>query len=180
MREWRPTLGAIYGAGTTSFRVWAPEQTSVDLDVDTADPKEPETAGPKGPALPLTADSCGYWHGHFSLPPGTRYRYRLNGDEAQTYPDPASRYQPEGVHGPSQIVDHSTFRWTDRQWRPPSLDRIVFYELHTGTFTAEGTFRGVLERLPALRELGVTAIELMPIADFAGSRNWGYDGVALF
>ena len=111
---------------------------------------------------------------------GTLYKFRLNGRRDRTFPDPASRYQPFGVHGPSQVVDPSRFAWTDHGWRTPSLDHLVLYELHVGTFSAEGTFAGVEARLPYLADLGVTAIELMPVADFAGERNWGYDGVALF
>src|SRR5690606_25905526 len=86
----------------------------------------------------------------------------------------------QGVHGPSQIVDPSAFAWTDGEWRGVPRGEIVIYELHTGTFTPEGTFAGVRDRLPVLRDLGVTAIELMPVADFPGARNWGYDGVALY
>ena len=112
--------------------------------------------------------------------PGTLYRYRLDERDDHVFPDPASRFQPRGVHGPSQVVDPSTFAWTDSEWRAPRLDRTVFYEMHVGTFTPQGTFRGVIERLPYLDDLGVTAIELMPVADFPGERNWGYDGVALF
>ena len=109
---------------------------------------------------------------------GDRYRYRIAGGDLR--PDPASRYQPEGVHGPSEVIDPSAYRWSRDTWTVPSREQLVVYELHVGTFTAEGTFDGARRRLPELRALGVTAIELMPVADFAGSRNWGYDGVALF
>jgi maltooligosyltrehalose trehalohydrolase len=108
----------------------------------------------------------------------TRYWYRLDGEGP--FPDPVSRYQPEGVHGPSQVVDPLGFRWSDARWRGIGLPELVVYELHVGTFTPRGTFAAAAERLPALRELGVTAIELMPVADWPGTRNWGYDGVALF
>ena len=177
MREWRPFVGAWPGAGTTTFRVWAPDHSSVDLVIETN-----VGAGFSRPGIyPLTAESSGYWSGSFSdLGPGTLYRYRLDGRGGQTFPDPASRFQPHGVHGPSQVVDPARFGWTDREWRTPPLESAVFYELHVGTFTPQGTFRGVIERLPYLKDLGVTAIELMPVADFAGDRNWGYDGVALF
>ena len=177
MREWRPFVGAWPGAGTTTFRVWAPDHSSVDLVIETN-----VGAGFSRPGIyPLTAESSGYWSGAFSdLGPGTLYRYRLDGRGGQTFPDPASRFQPHGVHGPSQVVDPARFGWTDREWRTPPLESAVFYELHVGTFTPQGTFRGVIERLPYLKDLGVTAIELMPVADFAGDRNWGYDGVALF
>jgi maltooligosyltrehalose trehalohydrolase len=173
MHEWRSTLGATHDAGFTSFRVWAPEHRSVDLVLEGTGTSSPDM-------LPLTAERCGYWSARLAVPPGTRYRYRLDGNDDATFPDPASRFQPEGVHGPSQVVDPASFAWTDGGWRAPALDRLVFYEIHVGTFTPQGTFRGAIDRLPALRELGVTAIELMPVADFPGTRNWGYDGVALF
>jgi maltooligosyltrehalose trehalohydrolase len=110
--------------------------------------------------------------------PGDRYSYRVNGGE--TRPDPASRYQPEGVHGPSEVIDPTRFGWRDGGWhgvRPASL---VLYELHVGTFTSEGTFAAATQHLRDLKDLGVTMVELMPVADFPGGRNWGYDGVSLF
>ncbi len=230
MREWRPTLGARYEGGTTTFRVWAPEHTTVDLvierrlepaptsaeidgssrpdvgtgfsppDLEAAFSRPDVEAGFSRPGVeagfsrpdvgagfsrpelrPLTAERCGYWSATFNdLPPGTLYRYRIDGRDDHVFPDPASRFQPAGVHGPSQVVDPSAFAWTDRAWRTPPLERTVFYELHVGTFTPEGTFRGAIGRLPYVKELGVTAIELMPVADFPGARNWGYDGVAIF
>ena len=109
---------------------------------------------------------------------GDRYSYILDG--GTPLPDPASRFQPDGVHGPSQVVDAASFAWSDERWRPRPAHDLVIYELHVGTFSPEGTFAGVEQRLPYLRDLGITAIEIMPIADFAGARNWGYDGVALF
>jgi len=170
MPESRSFLGASCDGRATTFRVWAPEHTAVDLVIE----GRPDIR-------PLAQESCGYWSGAFSdVPPGTRYRYRLDGRDDQVFPDPASRFQPDGVHGPSEVVDPSALRWRGRSWRTPWLDATVFYELHVGTFTPEGTFRGVIDRLPDLKDLGVTAIELMPIADFPGTRNWGYDGVALF
>ncbi|MGH8637873.1 MAG: alpha-amylase family glycosyl hydrolase, partial [Burkholderiales bacterium] len=109
---------------------------------------------------------------------GDRYVYSLDGSDAR--PDPASRFQPDGVHGPSAIVDPDGYRWRHPQWRGRRPHELVLYELHVGTFTEGGTFSAARERLADLRELGVTAIELMPVADFAGSRNWGYDGACLF
>ena len=109
---------------------------------------------------------------------GDHYGYRINGGELR--PDPASRFQPAGVHGPSQVIDPSAFQWTDAHWRGrPAGDRIL-YELHIGAFTPEGTFAAARSRLHELRDVGVTTVEIMPVADFAGSRNWGYDGVCLF
>ena len=110
--------------------------------------------------------------------PGDRYSYRVDGGELR--PDPASRFQPDGVHGPSEIVDPRRYPWRDAGWKGRAARELVVYELHVGTFTAEGTFDAARQRLPELRALGVTAIELMPVADFPGSRNWGYDGVALY
>jgi maltooligosyltrehalose trehalohydrolase len=177
------TLGALVEDGTTTFRVWAPERTLVELIVF-----QPP-ASPKGQSgspdivrevHSLTREADGYWNGQRTdLGPGTLYKFRLDGRADETFPDPASRYQPYGVHGPSAVVD-PTFRWSDESWLAPAFDRLIIYELHVGTFSAEGTFRGVIGHLGDLAELGVTAIELMPVADFAGDRNWGYDGVALY
>src|SRR4029077_11504220 len=108
------------------------------------------------------------------VPAGARYLFRLDGELER--PDPASRFQPEGVHGASQIVDLRAFRWTDGDWNGFALEDSVFYELHVGTFTREGTFTSLISRLDDLAELGVNPIELMPIAQFPGARNWGYDG----
>src|SRR5207244_1595325 len=109
--------------------------------------------------------------------PGTEYWFALDGRELA---DPASRWQPESVHGPSAVFDHASFEWTDGGWRPPPLPEYVIYELHVGTFTREGTFDAVVSHLDELVDLGVTAVETMPIAQFPGSRNWGYDGVFPF
>jgi maltooligosyltrehalose trehalohydrolase len=106
---------------------------------------------------------------------GEDYRFRLDGGEA--WPDPCSRFQPEGVRGPSRVVDLRSFGWTDAAWEPPGLDELALYELHVGTFTAEGTLEAAIPRLAGLRELGVTAVELMPVATFPGVRGWGYDGL---
>ena len=168
MREWIPSLGAIVGSNGTTFRVWAPDHERVDVVVE-------------GVPRSLTRDPQGYWTGTVAdIGPGTLYQYRIDGDESRTFPDPASRYQPYGVHGPSQVIDPQAFAWTDAAWRPLTLDETVFYELHVGTFTPGGTFRAAIERLDDLRALGVSTIELMPVADFPGDRNWGYDGVALY
>ena len=109
--------------------------------------------------------------------PGCRYFYRLHGQ--QDFPDPASRFQPEGVHGPSQVVEPG-FSWDDGHWSGLPLGDYVIYELHVGTFTPEGTFDAVIPYLDELKDLGITALELMPVAQFPGGRNWGYDGVFPF
>jgi maltooligosyltrehalose trehalohydrolase len=129
----------------------------------------------------LRRDEHGYWSARFrDVGPGALYRYRLNGSDDRVYPDPASRFQPHGVHGPSQVIDPRAFRWSDEEWRAPALSELIFYELHVGTFTPEGTYRAAEGRLPYLAGLGVTAVELMPLGDFPGRWNWGYDGAAIF
>ena len=113
-----------------------------------------------------------------TLQPGSEYLYQL--DAERELPDPASRFQARGVHGPSQIVDLEAFNWTDHNWKGISLERSIFYELHVGTFSPEGTFDAVIGRLAELAKLGITTVEIMPVAQFPGARNWGYDGVYLF
>ena len=163
-------LGAWLDEHGAQFRVWAPARDRVRLVVD---PGRPES---RTFALHRTAD--GTFTGTFDLAGGTRYAYLL--DDAGPFPDPASRFQPDGVHGPSAIVDPRAFAWSDRGWRGIELRDLAIYEAHVGTFTPDGTFAGAAARLPHLRDLGVTALELMPVADFPGTRNWGYDGVAPF
>ncbi|MGQ0644130.1 MAG: malto-oligosyltrehalose trehalohydrolase [Elusimicrobiota bacterium] len=164
----RPSLGARPEAAGARFRVWAPEAARVEAVFEDGRPD-----------LPLEKDEEGYFQG---LAPGLKagglYRYRVDGQGP--FPDPASRFQPQGVHGPSRVEDPDLFNWTDEEWRGLPFEALVFYELHVGTFTPKGTFAAAAERLPYLKELGVTAVELMPAADFPGDRNWGYDGVSLF
>jgi maltooligosyltrehalose trehalohydrolase len=167
----RASLGANWRNGTTSFEVWAPEAVHLKVVL------EPDAGPPRDYSMQRLPD------GYFTVTlsdagPGTLYRFRVDG--RGRFPDPASRFQPQGVHGPSQVVDASAFTWTDAAWRGTTLEGTVLYEVHIGTFTPAGTFQGALERLGYLRDLGVTAMELMPVADFAGERNWGYDGVAPF
>jgi len=175
-------FGAIPTDRGFLFRVWAPEATSVTLHVRRdAQPAAsyPLSAESPEPAAGSRQPEAGCWQ--LLLPDaraGDRYAYSLDGREP--LPDPASRFQPDGVHGWSEVVDPRPFRWTDGGWRGLDAGRAVIYELHVGTFTGGGTFRDAIAKLACLRDLGVTAIELMPVADFAGARNWGYDGVALF
>jgi len=165
---WHPSLGAWPEGRGVRFRVWAPERRSVSLVLEAPASERP-----------LEAEVGGYWTTLVpDLPPGTLYRYRLDGDGP--FPDPASRFQPQGVHGPSAVVAADAYPWADRGWTGVPLDDLVVYELHVGTFTPAGTLAGVGERLDHLVDLGVSAIELMPLADFPGTRNWGYDGVDLF
>jgi maltooligosyltrehalose trehalohydrolase len=166
-----PVLGANVFGNATRFRVWAPEAKSVEVVL--------ESGEGAGSAEEMAPGEDGYFLA--TLPgvgAGGRYRYRVDG--RGPFPDPASRYQPEGVHGPSEVVDWRHFPWTDDGWKGLELAETVLYELHTGTFTPEGTFAGAAGKLAYLKELGVTAVELMPVADFPGRWNWGYDGVAPF
>jgi len=156
--------------GGALARVWAPNCRSVDVQII--------AAGPLG-RVPMAPTGCGWFQAALSgAGPGTRYRFLLDGVHAR--PDPMSRSQPDGVHEASEIVDPSGFAWTDAGWRGARLRDLVCYEIHVGTFTPEGTFAAIVSRVDDLRDLGITAIELMPVASFPGARNWGYDGVGLF
>ena len=160
------TLGAVYHSDRScAFTLWAPllKQAAVHL------------VAPEERLIPMTRDERGYWRATVTgIDPGALYFYQWDGETDR--PDPASHNQPQGVHGPSAVVDHA-FAWSDADWRPLPLAQWVMYELHVGTFTPEGTFDAIIPRLPELRELGVNALELMPVAQFPGERNWGYDGV---
>lgn len=163
-------IGAnINGNGTTSFTVWAPLKERVELKL----------VSPREQIIPMQKGLWGYWHlDEVPVDGGTRYVYRL--DDNLERPDPASRFQPSGVHGPSQVIDHCDFKWTDSDYTASALDKYIIYELHVGTFSPEGTFDGVIKKLDYLKDLGITAIELMPLAQFPGERNWGYDGAYPF
>lgn len=158
--------------GSWEFQLWAPQARAVSLRFARGRPGQ-------SALLPMEPLADGYHCAIVeTLDPGSEYFYQREGD--RDLPDPASRFQPRGVHGPSQVVDLNAFAWTDQGWKGTTLDRTVFYELHVGTYTAEGTFDAVVPHLPELAALGVTTIELMPVAQFPGPRNWGYDGVYLF
>jgi maltooligosyltrehalose trehalohydrolase len=158
------------GDGSIHWRVWAPRAKQVELVfID----------GNRRRAVPMRREDCGYFHHREAASPdGQRYAYRLDGGPER--PDPCSLWQPDSVHGPSALVRPERFTWNDGGWRGVSRQDLVFYELHVGTFTPQGTFEAVIPRLGELRELGVTAVEIMPVAQFPGSRNWGYDGVLLY
>jgi glycogen operon protein len=157
--------------GEIRFRLWAPQAKRVELLL--------ETRRGSQASLPLSMAEGGWFEQTTDWPQvGDRYRFRIDGE--WPVPDPASRYNPDDVHGPSQLVDPGRFAWQDRHWRGRPWEEVVLYELHVGTFTPEGTFRALKDRLDYFVELGVTALELMPLADFPGQRNWGYDGVLLF
>lgn len=163
-------VGALYlGDNRCLFRVWAPLLNSVGLAI---------ASGGNRSRIAMDKDGVGYWEATVhNIPPGTLYKYIP--DDGEELPDPASRFQPQGVHGPSQVIDES-FTWTDWSWKGSPLREWIIYELHVGTFTPEGTFDAVIPRLPPLRNLGVNAVELMPVAQFPGERNWGYDGAYLY
>jgi maltooligosyltrehalose trehalohydrolase len=169
-RTWLPTLGAWPDGDGFRFRVWATGHDRIDVLVSDRGRERRVPLPPAGDGT-FTAQIDG-------IGARARYGFCLNG--ADPRPDPCSRWQPDGVHGLSATVDPNTFPWTDAGWPGVPLDRAVFYELHVGTFTPSGQFNGVMDRLPYLADLGVTVLELMPVADFPGRRNWGYDGVCLF
>ncbi len=157
-------LGAQYlGGGRAAFRVWAPFAERVEVRL----------VAPRRLTIPLEKDNKGYFAAAASVPEGALYLYALDGRE---YPDPASRSQPRGVHGPSEVTGPA-FPWRDGAWAGLKLEDYIIYEVHVGTFTPEGTFDAVIGRLAELKALGITAVELMPVAQFPGGRNWGYDGV---
>lgn len=161
-------VGARYSEGVCRFSVWAPLVSQVQLIIKKQ--KDP---------IAMDKDPGGYWHAEVQdIAPGDRYLFLLDGERKR--PDPASLSQPDGVHEWSEVVDHHSHRWEDAAWNPPPLEDLVIYELHVGTFTPEGTFDAIIDKLDYLLELGINAIEIMPIAQFPGSRNWGYDGVYPF
>ena len=163
-----PRLGAWAADGAVEFCTWAPTTSRVEVVIN----------APGTQRVPMARAAAGY---HFArvegLGPGARYRFLLDGDEESgPRPDPASRWQPDDVHGDSAVIDPA-FAWSDVEWIGLPLAEYVIYELHVGTFTPTGTFDAVIDRLDDLHDLGITAIELMPVAEFPGGRNWGYDGV---
>lgn len=179
-REMPSSLGARYfgadpasalggcGVNRCEFLVWAPQARRVQLRLLT----------PRRKLLPMVTDGSGYhWTVLSDVEPGTEYLFRLGGGLER--PDPASHCQPHGVHGPSEVVDPA-YNWHDKAWNGLPLERFVIYELHTGTFSPEGTFAGIIPRLDTLKDLGVTVLGIMPVAQFPGARNWGYDGVYPF
>ncbi|MEX0717230.1 MAG: alpha-amylase family glycosyl hydrolase [Planctomycetaceae bacterium] len=164
---------ALQPEGGVHFRVWAADRARVAIEFDTLGGEA------SGERIELAAEGEGWFSGSIAAAvPGDLYYVRL--DDEERYADPASRFQPEGPHGPSQIVDPAAFDWTDGAWRGVPESEIVLYELHVGTFTPEGTWQAAACELPALAELGATMIEVMPVADFPGRFGWGYDGVNFF
>ena len=166
---WSPSLGATdLGNGRCRFRVWAPFPQTVAVHL----------TAPRERFVPMEPAERGYHEGTVDdVEPGCLYVYRL--DEGKERPDPASRSQPQGVHGPSRVVS-PTFAWDDDSWSGPPLEAYVIYELHVGAFTRQGAFDSIIPHLEGFKDLGITAVELMPVAQFPGDRNWGYDGVYPF
>ena len=166
-RAWRMTLGANVDTNGVQFRVWAPKATRVDVVLL------------DGRVFPLTKEATGYFAGWVAdARAGMTYRYRVDGGKA--FPDPCSRFQPEGPHGPSLIVDPSEYEWTDQEWEGVRMQGQVLYEMHIGAYTEEGSFDAAIQKLDDLKRLGVTVLEIMPVAEFPGRWNWGYDGVDMF
>src|SRR5215472_18127790 len=158
-------FGAELHRGGVTFRLWAPAAKRVDVMLDRPYPMQAQAEGWYVLTLPGARD-------------GTLYKYRIDGEIE--VPDPASHFQPQDVLGPSEVIDHDRFEWRTNGWRGRPWEDAAFLEVHVGTFTPGGTFRAAIEKLDYVVETGVTAIELMPVADFAGRRNWGYDGVLLY
>ena len=153
-------------ANECDFTVWAPEKQSMTLHI----------TAPHEQRVAMQKDDMGYFNVSVKgVQPGTRYFFAPNGEKE--FPDPASHYQPEGVHGPSEVVDHAAFAWQDKDWRGLPFKDLILYEIHIGTFTSEGTCEAIIPCLDELAATGINAIELMPVSQFAGARNWGYDGV---
>ncbi len=169
--NWQLPIGANVEEGGVHFRVWAEAVREVEAVL----------FGPEGQEIgsyPLQRHSDGHFEGFIEgIGDGARYMYRLDGSKLR--PDPASRFQPESVHGPSQVVS-SAYNWQDDGWQGLPLEEMIIYEVHIGTATPEGTFTSFIEKLDYLKSLGVTTIEIMPVGDFPGERNWGYDGVSLY
>ncbi len=171
MRSDPRNLGAnvLPSEGGVAFRVWAPRARSLDLEIVT----------PFSRRVRMQPEGAGVFEAVVKdARAGAHYFFVKDGDAK--FPDPRSRHQPEGVHGPSRVVDPDAFGWTDAGWSGVPLKGYVIYELHVGTFTPEGTFDAIIPRLTHLKDLGVTAVEIMPVAEFPGARNWGYDGAHLY
>jgi maltooligosyltrehalose trehalohydrolase len=158
-------FGPLLSDRGVTFRLWAPGARAVDLLLDQ----------PAADSLPTSKHGEWFEVHAPDAGPGTRYRFRIDGE--LDIPDPVSHFQPEDVNGPSEVIDHDAFQWQAKDWKGLPWERAVFLEAHVGTFTPAGTFGAMIERLDHLAEAGITALELMPIADFPGRWNWGYDGV---
>ena len=171
---WQLHFGAsVRDRKNVEFRVWAPNLTELAVRI----------VGDRHQTIPMSRAADSECSSEFvatvpHIGEGVDYFYVLAGERER--PDPVSRWQPQGVHGPSRIVDPNSFRWSDQSWSGIPLKDFIIYELHTATFTPEGTFESIIPRLPYLHDVGITAIEIMPVAEVPGSRNWGYDGASLY
>jgi maltooligosyltrehalose trehalohydrolase len=171
-----PVGAEVQPQGGAHFRVYAPKWRRVEVVLEDVGGEEQKSVALQSE----DAENSGYFSGLVKEAAArTRYRFRRDGSE-RTFPDPASRFQPDGPHGPSQVVDPASFRWSDEEWRGVGREGQVIYEMHVGTFTRAGTWAAAAAELPELADLGVTVIEMMPVADFPGRFGWGYDGVNLF
>ena len=164
-------LGAVpISESKTRFSVWAPKAKKLQVELLRKWGNAERTIGSHF----LDRNADGIFAGVVDeCPPGTLYRFKLDNNDGR--PDPRSRFQPHGVHEPSQVVDPNSFQWTDQKWRGVAKRDLVIYELHVGSFTAEGTYSGAIARLDELKELGITAVEVLPLAQCPGRWNWGYD-----
>jgi maltooligosyltrehalose trehalohydrolase len=162
-------LGAKHISNNTyEFTLWAPHASQVKLQL----------VSPKRQTIPMEQLDNGYWQKILKIPAKSQYYYLLDGKVKRA--DPATHFQPKGVQGPSQVINHSAYKWQDKQWQGIAVHDMIIYELHVGTFTTPGTFKSMLTRLPKLKDLGINTIEIMPVAAFPGKRNWGYDGIFPF
>jgi len=166
-----PVGAEVAGAAGVQFRVWAPRRRRVDVILEGGPGAEAE--------IELHSDGTGFFSGFAACAAaGSRYRYRLDGEGV--FPDPASRFQPDGPHGSSEVIDPALFQWTDQAWKGVTLEGQVIYEMHIGSFTEQGTWEAAIEQFPELASAGISLIEVMPVGDFPGRFGWGYDGVNLF
>lgn len=172
-----PVGAEVQPSGGVHFRVWAPKAREVEVVFDRL---RAGASDARGAAVKLAAEDRGYYSGHVpQASAGALYRFRLNG-EGMLYPDPASRFQPQGCHEASEVIDPTSFVWHDTDWPGRPLEGQVLYELHIGTFTQEGTWQAAARELPELARIGITMVEVMPVAEFHGRFGWGYDGVDLY
>src|SRR3954470_24201806 len=174
LQRWLPIGAELQVSGGAHFRVWAPARQSVEVRLSPPGKAVEESNW----IVPMEREDCGYYSCFVpEAEPGCLYKFRIASGE---FPDPASRFQPQGPHGPSELIDPNGFKWTDRNWKGVPRQGQIIYELHVGTFTQEGTWAAALRELDQLVDLGITVIELMPVADFPGRWGWGYDGVNMF
>jgi maltooligosyltrehalose trehalohydrolase len=172
-----PVGAEVLPGGGVHFRVWSPRRKKVSVIIESADARH---AGSEQQTIQLSEETGGYFSGVAQQAgSGTLYRFKLDDDD-KLYPDPASRFQPSGPHGPSQVIDPNMFSWSDAGWRGSGIERQVIYEMHLGTFTTEGTWEAASRELAELAGVGITVIEIMPVHEFPGRFGWGYDGVDLF